>query len=435
MVGQPGTRPLFIGIDLGTSGCRACAIDAEGSVAGIATTPLPTSMRAHGTSEQAPAAWWQAVLTALDQLLAQIPGERVHALAVDGTSATVLLTDAEGTPLGPALMYDDSRSRTEAQAVAAVAPADSPARGPGSSLAKLLHLRSLHRDARHALHQADWIAGRLAGHMGFSDENNALKLGYDPVRRQWPDWLTALDIPSALLPTVRPPGTPIGLVAEPLRQRLHLPAEALVVAGTTDSTAAFLATGAARPGDAVTSLGSTLVLKVLSDKPVFAARYGVYSHRLDDLWLVGGASNSGGAVLLQYFQPGDLERLTPQLQPDQPTTLDYYPLPGIGERFPVNDPDLNPRLEPRPQDPARFFQGLLEGITAIEARGYALLAELGAPAARQIYTVGGGAINPAWRRIRQRVLGIPLPRPLHEDAAYGAAMLARRGADAQTTFT
>ena len=35
------------------------------------------------------------------------------------------------------------------------------------------------------LHQADWISGRLAAHYGITDENNALKLGYDPVYRVW----------------------------------------------------------------------------------------------------------------------------------------------------------------------------------------------------------------------------------------------------------
>ena len=75
----------------------------------------------------------------------------------------------------------------------------------------------------------------------------------------------------------------------------------MICAGTTDGVASFIATRAAAPGDAVTSLGTTLVLKLLSDKPIFAPAQGVYSHRLGDRWLAGGASNTGGGALLAHF--------------------------------------------------------------------------------------------------------------------------------------
>jgi sugar (pentulose or hexulose) kinase len=177
----------------------------------------------------------------------------------------------------------------------------------------------------------------------------------------------------------------------------------------------------------VTALGSTLVLKVCSDRPVFAPEYGVYSHRLGEHWLVGGASNSGGAVLRRYFPDRDIEQLTRLLRPDTPTGLDYYPLPATGERFPENNPRLAPRLEPRPANDAIFFQGLLEGITAIEQRGYRLLESLGAPWPKRVLTVGGGAVNEAWRVMRATALGIPVEVAQHQQAAYGAALLARQG--------
>jgi sugar (pentulose or hexulose) kinase len=199
------------------------------------------------------------------------------------------------------------------------------------------------------------------------------------------------------------------------------------VTGTTDSTAAVLATGASAPGDAVTTLGSTLVLKLVSEHPITAPEYGVYSQRLGELWLVGGASNSGGAVCAHYLSPERMKELTPELDPDQVTGLDYYPLLQPGERFPVNDPDYPPRMMPRPPRDAAFFQALLEGMSRIEKRGYRLLTELGAPAPRRVLSLGGGATNPAWRRIRERMLGIPVLVAEHQEAAYGAALLARKG--------
>ncbi|HEM47392.1 MAG TPA: carbohydrate kinase, partial [Alphaproteobacteria bacterium] len=248
--------------------------------------------------------------------------------------------------------------------------------------------------------------------------------GYDPVARRWPDWIAALLAPR-LLPRVVAPGTDIGPLGESLRRDLGLRGPVRIVAGTTDSTAAFLATGARQPGEAVTSLGSTLVVKVLAERPVNAPEFGVYSHRLGDLWLAGGASNSGGAALLRHFSPDRLQELSARLHPERPTGLDYYPLCGPGERFPRNDPDLPPRLTPRPHDPVEFLQGMLEGIARIEAHGYRLLERLGAPYPSSVRTAGGGAVNTAWTAIRARLLGVPMLASEHTDAAYGAAVLAR----------
>lgn len=420
----------YLGIDLGTSGCRTCAIDDEGTVLGRSAVLLPASQRHGEQHEQDPESWWTAVVEALRAQVCDVPARRTRALAVAGTSGTLLLTDAQGQPLGPALMYDDTRGRAHAAVLARLAPAASGAHGSGSSLTKLLYLAGQKPSARarHALHPADWIAGRLSGRFGVSDENNSLKLGYDPLRCEWPDWLRQTGLPREWLPEVVPAGTPLGPITRAAAQACGLPEDLIVVAGTTDSTAAFIATGAETPGEAVTSLGSTLVLKVLSEQPVFAPEYGVYSHRLGERWLAGGASNSGGAVLRRYFSQEQLDALTPALAPDRPTGLDYYPLTAAGERFPMCDPEWPPRLTPRPESDLVFFQAMLEGIAAIEQRGYRLLAELGAPHPVSVRSVGGGARNAAWTRMRQRRLNVPMIEPAQQDAAYGCAVLARRGA-------
>jgi hypothetical protein len=90
-------------------------------------------------------------------------------------------------------------------------------------------------------------------------------------------------------------------------------------------------------------LGSTLAIKLLSTTRIDDARFGVYSHRLDDKWLVGGASNTGGAVLKQFFTDEQLQKLSEQINPMEASPLDYYPLKAVGERFPVADPNLVPR--------------------------------------------------------------------------------------------
>lgn len=418
----------FVGIDLGTSGCRGVAIDPLGEVIAESATDLPASLsKSPGESRQDPADWWHAVVTVLTGLARQCGDNPIRSIAVDGTSASLLLCDTRGDPLTEALMYDDSSAREVIPRLAQIAPGDSPVLAATSSLAKLLHLsHGLEGTAFHSVHQADWIMGRLCGRYGLSDENNCLKLGYDPLARGWPDWFDSLHLPAGCLPRVHPCATPVGALTSSLAKQLGLKHAVRIVTGTTDSNAAFLATGAEQIGDAVTSLGSTLVLKILADKPVFAAKHGVYSHRLGERWLVSGASNSGGAVCRAFFSDREMGKMTGQLHPETPTGLDYYPLPRPGERFPVNDPELPPRLHPRPPDDSRFFQAILEGITRIEQEGYALLQRLGAPAPRRVITLGGGALNEPWRQMREAALKIPVTNAERREAAYGTALLAKQ---------
>ena len=353
----------------------------------------------------------------------------MRAIAVDGTSGTVLLGDAQGQPLMPALMYNDSRATAQLARIQQFASADSPVNAVSAGLPKILWLaeQAQQRPVHHIMHQADWLGFQLSQHAGVSDSNNCLKSGYDPLTRAWPAWLQQLGIPSSWLPTVLTPGQPIGPIDPAVARALGLPAEVLIVSGTTDSTAAILATGAQQLGDAVTSLGSTLVCKVISDKPIFAPEYGVYSQPFGEYWLVGGASNSGGAVLRQYFSDAQLQHMSAQLDPAHATGLDYYPLPAVGERFPLNDPALTPRLTPRPDNDVEFFQGLLEGIAQIEYNGYRRLQELGAPYPSAVRSVGGGAKNSAWTQIRSRLLHTRMLEVVHSEAAYGSALLAKQG--------
>ena len=418
----------FLGIDLGTSGARLCVIDDNGQRIFFNRAPeVQTVSVKAGYHEQQPEDWWQSVTG----LINSIPGfvrQYIRCISVDGTSGTALLCDAAGQPTSPALLYNDNRAVKEAASIRRLAPDSTGAQGTGSSLAKILWLLNHGYSGRHALHQADWIAGKLCQSWQYSDTNNALKLGFDPVSQQWPDWLEQLPAVQPLLPDVLQPGTTINKLSAELATQFGLQPDVAVCAGTTDSIAGFIATGASRTGDAVTALGSTLVVKVISDQPVFAAEYGIYSHRLYDQWLVGGASNTGGAVLKQFFTQEEMDKLTSQLKPEQSTDLDFYPLPATGERFPLNNPAKKPEITPV-ADRLIFFQALLEGIAGVEKLAYEKLAELGCPYPSRILSTGGGAKNRAWREIRSNLLQCPVLEPLETEAAFGAAKLAQRGCD------
>jgi D-ribulokinase len=406
---------VSLGIDFGTSGARLVAIDTDRNVLWWGTRDLR-------------AGEWRETLFTLIQAIPIAVKARVNRIAINGTSSTVMLCNSEGHLLGEPILYYDDRGKAVLEQLRSIAPAGHLVISATSSLAKLYWLMSqpdlAHTDSMYFLHQADWLAYHLHGKLGISDYHNALKLGYDIESLYYPDWLERHPY-RPLLPQVLKPGTPVGTVTPQVVQELGLAADCIVCAGTTDSIAALMASEVETPGTAVTSLGSTLVIKLLSQTRVDDLNYGIYSHRLGDSWLVGGASNTGGAVLRHFFSDAELVSLSQEIDPNLPSSLDYYPLLTPGDRFPINDPNLAPRLTPRPDCPADFLHGLLTGIAKIEARGYQLLAELGATPLTAVYTAGGGAQNPVWTKIRQQYLPVPISISQHQEAAYGAALLAQ----------
>jgi len=415
-----------LGIDFGTSGARAIAIDTAGEIRSQAESPFTPSATAN------PATWREALFALLETTRQQLPqGAIVSRIAINGTSATVLLCDASGEPVVPPLLYNDGSGAAVLDKVTEIAPANHTVVSATSSFAKLLWWLEggATKSEYFFLHQADWLAFLLHGQLGISDYHNALKLGCDPVNLWYPKWLVEGihriangRVPQ--LPRVVAPGTPIGQLIPDIAHRFGFSLQCLVCAGTTDSIAACLASGVQHPGEAVTSLGSTIVLKLLSRSRIEDSRYGIYSHRLGNLWLTGGASNAGGAVLRNFFTDAELATLSDRL-PDTESSLNYYPLTQPGERFPINDPQYPPKLEPRPDDPVAFLHGLLESLARIEARGYQLLQQLGATPISRVYTAGGGAKNAPWSRIRHRHLRVPILQSPHTEAAYGTALLAQ----------
>jgi len=426
-------RAAYLGIDIGTSGIRGSCIDETETELVTHHIAFENYSPDGDKNEQDPTDWLQQ----LDSLLIEVGSKlqqldiqhHIKAISIDGTSGTLIACKKDGTPVSTALMYNDQQARKQAEIISRFAPANSAVHGATSSLAKALFLLGKYPDIEIFCFQADWLAASLTGRYGISDENNCLKLGYDSVKQQWPEWLYNNSenavLSKNLLPQVVTPGSSIGKVKPRLIKKYKLAEDCIIVAGTTDSNAAVLATGANRPGDAVTSLGSTLVIKVFSDKPLFEPKYGIYSHRLNNLWLVGGASNSGGSVLLQHFTQTQINEMTPELKPGQPTGLHYYPLPGTGERFPINDSNKKSNIEPRPESDIVFFQALLEGIAEIEADGYNKLRQLGATYPERIFTTGGGNKNPAWNKIREHATGVKVLSARHTQACYGSALLAK----------
>ncbi len=420
---------LYLGIDFGSSGCRALVINAKKQVLAQARHPLPAPTTNQQMIQQQATLWIEGLHALFSQLAAQIELTRLQRIAIDGTSGTLLLVSPQGELLTPALMYNDTSSQVQVAQIQQHCPqSEHIVNSASSALARALQLaQSLPAGTPFlVLNQADFISNYLAGRWGYSDYHNVLKMGYDIEQLRWPEWISQL-IPLAALPQVLTPGQIIGTLDPAVAVQFGLDPSLQICSGSTDSNAAFIATESTQPGNAVTSLGSTLVLKILSDQNIQDLSSGVYSHKLGDYWLCSGASNAGASVLKKHFTESELNTLSTQIDLSQPSTLDYYPLPATGERFPHMDPTMQPRLTPRPGSDVVFLQGILEGLSRIEKAGYDRLQALGAHPVNRVQTLGGGAANPQWQAMRSHLLKIPVTRAKYSEAAYGTALLALQG--------
>ena len=404
----------ILGLDLGTSGLRGVVAAGDGTLHAQAEAPL---------SAQSPDAWAQALEAVLHQLRAYLP--QVRHIIADATSSTVMLWD--NGPLEPVLMYDDTRAADAYARIRNQLPADSAAHGGSSTLSKVRWLMQhtlLTPDTRIA-HQIDWLNAQFLGFLPPTDWNNALKLGYDPQSQRWPDIIVYLLRPLTP-PKVVPAATPLGPVSTTMRQRWGFSERCLVHAGTTDSIAGFLAAGAQRLGDAVSSLGTTLALKIVSDQPVFSPEHGIYSHRLGQLWLAGGASNVGGGSLLAQFSLQQIKQLG-RRPPGPPTGIDCYPLRGIGERFPHADAQMQGTWPSKNHPEDIRFQAIIEALVKIEKEGYARLQALGAPSPQRLFCVGGGCQNRLWQAFRRKHLPNVMTQAVEQPPAWGVTRLLADG--------
>ncbi|WP_307840144.1 FGGY family carbohydrate kinase [Streptomyces sp. G44] len=429
---------VWLGLDLGTQSARCVAVDSTGEVLAAASRPL-TGHREGNRHEQDPEQWWNALAAACREALSGIDTDRIRGLAIDGTSGTILLTDASGTPLTPGLMYDDGRAAEQAVRVDE-AGADLwhtlgyRSMQPSWALPKLLWLLD-HEPAAtvpgtRLLHQPDLITWRLAGHQVPSDTSHALKTGYHLTEERWPQReLAELSVPQGLLPEVVRPTSVLGAVCADAADVTGIPEGTAIVAGMTDGCAAQIGAGALTPGAWNSVLGTTLVFKGVSSHLVRDPGGVVYCHRgPGDSWLPGGASSSGAGVLAREFPDADLDELT-ALAGESDTDAVAYPLVSTGgERFPFRAPHARPFLLGEPAGEAERFHAHLLGVACLERLCFDYLDLIGAPVDGPLTLTGGGARNRYWNRLRAEVLGRPVRVPEQAEGAIGMAVLAATSA-------
>jgi xylulokinase len=404
----------LIGIDVGTSGVKGVAIDADGAVLAIAEEPYPLSTPRPGWSEQDPEDWWRAAQACLARLP---PGP----VGLSGQMHGLVALDAERRVLRPAILWNDQRTAAECAEIEEriglerlIALTGNRAL-TGFTAPKLLWLRRNEPDVydriRHILLPKDYVRLRLEGELAIDVADASGTLLFDVAHRCWSDEvLDALDVPGQWLPPVH---------------------ESTAIGGAGDQAAGALGVGIDRPGPLSVVLGTSgVVFGVLPRYEADAqARLHTFCHAVPGTWHAMGVmlSAAGSLQWLRAVVGGDFPQLLEEAAGWDAGTEGLLFQPYLtGERTPHADPDARAAfvgLTVR-HDRGALARAVLEGVAYGLRDSLELLRELGVEASLGRIS-GGGARSELWTEIAASVLGIPLERTrVAEGAAFGAALLA-----------
>lgn len=427
------SEACFIGIDLGTQGLRVVVLDTLGTILASAEQPFPLTENLR--QEQDPLQRWADAQLCLKDAIGQLSTAQrssVKAIAVDSTSGTVIPIDKNALPIHHAIMYSDQRSAPQATAVTAVAKhalnEGFTAFSSSTGLAKMVWFTETfpekRKDIHRWIHAADFITGQLSGEWNVTDYTNVLKSGYDLTKLEWPAYLSAqLGIDNNWLQQVLPSGTAIGTIRKSIAEELKLPYSVVVTTGITDGCASQIASGAMQPGQWNTTIGTTLVIKGVTNKPVIDQSGSIYNHRHPaGFWMPGGAGNIGADWVSKEFK-NDFARLNSVARALTPTGLITYPLVQKGERFPFVAPDAN-GFSVENVSREMIYTANMEAVAFAEHYAYGMIERLSGETVDAVYTAGGASNSPVWLQIRSNIMQKPVYKMKHISGAVGAAILA-----------
>ena len=401
---------FFGGLDFGTSGSRISIINLHKELVYSNSVPYQYSFKN-------PNSW----INSCEALINRVPIEiksNLKKLAISGTSGTLIATNLKGEPVGEAIPYGQACNEHKLL-LESLTSGEDHLRTPYSSLAKALKLIDKYGTNILLRHQSDWITGWFLKDWTHGEEGNNLKLGWDLIKESWPKSYLNTSWQKCL-PQIIKSGKIIGQVHSHIAESFKLNKKLILISGTTDSNASLLAASLGKE-DGLTVLGTTIVVKKIINNPI--KEKGITTHRVSGNWICGGASNAGCGILSKFYSDSEIKELSRQINTSKDTSLNLLPLNSKGERFPINNPYLEPVLGPRPVSDSLYLHALFEGLARIELKGWEKLQALTGSLPKKIITVGGGSKNPQWRKIREKIINIPIVS-CTKTTSFGTALLA-----------
>jgi xylulokinase len=432
---------VLIGLDVGTGGARAVAIDESGEIVAEASSEFPLHTPHPGWTEQDPADWWEGAKEVSKKVAAEV-GEQVTGIGLTGQMHGSVFLDASDRIIRPALLWNDQRTDRQCEQITSavgeerlISIAGNPAL-TGFQAPKIVWLRDEEPDnfgqISHVLLPKDYVRLQLTGEYATDASDAAGTLLLDMKARDWSDEiLDALEIPQEWMPEVFEGSESTGILREGVAEELGLPPGTPVAAGGGDNAAAAVGTGIVGPGLVNSSVGTSGVLFAHASEfnPDPSGRLHAFCHAVPGAYHLMGVTLSAGGSLSWWREAlgGDYDELVDAASGVRPGSEGLIFLPYLsGERTPHLDPKARGAffgLTAR-HGAEHMTRAVMEGVIFSLRDSLEIMRGLDVPV-EDVRSTGGGARSDLWRQLQADIYGTPIRRTVADEGpAYGAALLA-----------
>ena len=456
-------KPYLLGIDIGTSACKAAIFDRSGEVIASASEEYPVDYPHPGWAEQDPQDWWRAVCTAIRRMAADgVDLSEIAGIGIDGQSWSAIPVDQAGNVLAKTPIWMDTRAQDICDEYNERVGADQIFQTAGNSLqpsyttAKILwyrrNLPEVYRRTYKILQSNSYIAFRLTGNMT-QDISQGYGLHCFNMRTgTWDEKLCeALEIPGSLLPDIFPSHAVIGTVSSQAAKESGLTAGTPVAAGGLDAACGTLGAGVVHPGETQEQGGQAGGMSICIDTYQADPRLILGYHVVPGRWLLQGGTTGGGGVMRwlerefgAYEREAGLSRQKSSLELFNEAAEAVSPgcdgmvfLPYMsGERSPIWDPDAKGVYYGMDfgKTKGHFIRAAMEGVAYSLHHNLEIAREAGAEA-EVLRAMGGSANSLLWTQIKSDITGKPIVVPSSDTATtLGAAILAGVGVGMYGSF-
>ena len=436
----------LLGIDIGTSGTKVMLLDEKTGVAGVESETYQVSIPRMGYAEQDPDVWWEAVLCCLSRLREKYGQcySEVAGIGFSGQMHGLVMVDADGRPIRPAILWLDQRSTEECDELNERLPKELITGSlrnrifTGFALPSLLWVKKHESEHFSAIHKVmqpkDYIRYKMTGMFGAEVSDASASLMFDIVKRDWALEIQKLcGFPPSIFPECHESGEIQGRVSHECAALTGLCETVPVIYGMGDQQAQSIGNGVFCEGTFICNIGTGGQVSAFSGKPSYdpALRTQTFCHGIDGAWTIYGAVLNAG-MSLKWLKDNILgersfEKLSEMAGEVPAGSEGLIFLPYLtGERTPHMDTAARGmffglHLSHTGKHMAR---AVMEGVTFALRDSMEILEQAGNPCGRMISS-GGGAASSVWLQIQADVFNreIQVCR-VSEQACLGACLLA-----------
>lgn len=276
---------MFIGLDVGTSGCKASVIDEQGVLYCTVNDKYGFCMPRAGWVELSPLVVWNSVKKVLSEIAEK--NFSIQAISVSSIGESVIPVDCTGKVLFNAITYLDTRGADTIEMIqghmdtAELHKVTGVPLNPMYTLSKLLwmkrHRPDVLRKTEHFFMFGDYIVWKLSGERMIDPSSASRTMLFNAMELKWYDSMgKVFEIPLDKFSDVYPTGTVIGKIRRAVAEQIGLPAETQIILGCHDQCSALLGSGALRSGDVMAGEGSTESINMIVDRNCFCSTFFEY---------------------------------------------------------------------------------------------------------------------------------------------------------------